>query len=46
MHLHDVEFQIRNLSVAGNYKRSEKILWNLRITPGFSCLMITFQILF
>ncbi len=34
MHPHEVEFQIRNLSMAGNYKRAESILIELKNYSG------------
>ena len=34
MHPHEVEFQIRNLSTAGNYKRAESILIELKNYSG------------
>ena len=35
MHLNDVEFQIRNLSVAGNNKRAGKNIIGLNNYSGF-----------
>ncbi len=34
MHPHEVEFQIRNLVQAGNYKRAESILIGLKNYSG------------